>query len=182
MTSTSGVTSSNAGLQTLRQQRWHLCDSSLTWPNITGCRSDCVDLYWASLSYVERQLDHRGTERANEFLKLIGKWYCHYLTISDWHWEICTTWNPGRIPPTDRLNESAMKDGNIMQYWPLRRCRVQLRRTSEGRLASSKAKGPALGLRSGSLAVRLRALGSGLSHISTSGGNTWGALSFMSVR
>ncbi|TNN77445.1 hypothetical protein EYF80_012259 [Liparis tanakae] len=48
----------------------------------------------------------------------------------------------------------------------------QLRRTSDGRLASSKTKGPAFGVRSGSLAVMLMAFGSGFSHISTSGGNT----------
>ena len=67
-------------------------------------------------------------------------------------------------------------------HWPLIRLSVQLRRTSDGRLANSKANGPALGVRSGSLAVMLMPLGSGFSHISTSGGKTWGALSFMSSR
>lgn len=65
---------------------------------------------------------------------------------------------------------------------PLRRVSVQLRRTSAGRLASSKAKGPALGFRSPSTAVMLIALGLGLSHTSVSWGKTRGALSLISNR
>lgn len=65
---------------------------------------------------------------------------------------------------------------------PLRRVSVQLRRMSAGRLASSKANGPALGFRSLSTAVMLMPLGSGLSHTSISWGETRGALSLISNR
>ncbi|TNN55353.1 hypothetical protein EYF80_034426 [Liparis tanakae] len=58
---------------------------------------------------------------------------------------------------------------------PLTLVMVQFLRTSEGRWASSKAKGPALGFRSPSSAVMLMALGSGFWHTSVSCGNTLGA-------
>lgn len=59
---------------------------------------------------------------------------------------------------------------------------VQFLLTVDGRLLNSKAKGPALGWMSPSMAVILMPLGSGLSHISASRGNTCGALSLMSSR
>lgn len=65
---------------------------------------------------------------------------------------------------------------------PLRRVSDQLRRMSAGRVASSKANGPALGFRSPSTAVMLMAFGSGLSHTSVSWGKTRGALSLISNR
>lgn len=67
-------------------------------------------------------------------------------------------------------------------FSPLRRVTVQFFLTSLGCKGSSKEKGPALGSMSASSAVILMPLFSGFSHISASGGNTSGALSFMSRR
>lgn len=65
---------------------------------------------------------------------------------------------------SDRIRD----DPTFPENPPLILVMVQFLRTSKGRWANSKAKGPALGLRSPSTAVMLMALGSGFSHISAS--------------